>query len=261
MSTATFTPADLDRLAEDLNRNGVCIMPGLLDRALIVEWADAFGALFLERQGYSDGLVAREPGRYRLGLPWLPPFTDERVFANPVVLGVLDRVFAQEYVLVQFAADVAVLGSESQEVHRDLPPLFTEQVVTPAFAVTVDFPLVEVTEENGPFQLARGTHLLPQPDGLARIAAGEMPLHSLLLKPGDVVLRSPLALGRGAPNRTRAPRPLVSLAYVMHWLHTPWAELLVPRDSYEGLPESTRRLLRCRITDESTAARPEAVAK
>jgi hypothetical protein len=253
MSTATFALTDLDRLAEELNRDGVCVIPGLLDWGLIVEWADAFNALFDEHVAHPGRLVSREPGRYQLALPGVAPFMDERVLANPAVLGVLDRTFAQQYVLVQFAAEVAVPGSEHQEIHRDLGPLFTDQIVTPAYAVTVNFPLVEMTPENGPLQLARGTHVLPRAEGLARIASGEIALESFLLKPGDVLLRSPLALYRSGPNPTRAPRPLISLDYVMHWLHTPRAELTLPREYYDGLPETVRRLLRCRVVDELTA--------
>src|SRR5262249_55022444 len=143
-------------------------------------------------------------------------------------------------------------------IHRDLRPLFPDPVVTPPFAVTMSFPLVEITEENGPLQLARGTQNLPRAEGLARIAAGEIALESFHLKPGDVVLRSPLTLGGGGANRSRAPRPLGTLNYALHWLHPPWAELKVPRDYYDGLPASARQLLRCRVVDEVNPARSEA---
>src|SRR3954465_14171530 len=167
---ATFTDADLDRLVEDLNRDGICLLRGVLDPGLIEEWYAAFERLFQERRSRPGGLAPRERGRYYLTLPWVPPFADPHVFANPVVLGVLDRVFAQEYVLVQLGADVPVQGSDYQETHRDFRPLFTDEFVTPLYAVAVNIPLVDVTEENGAFQMALGTHVLPREEGLARIA-------------------------------------------------------------------------------------------
>lgn len=250
MSTAGFRDADLDRFAEDLNRDGICLIPGLLDRGLVRAWADTFDRLFESRQRRSGGLAPREHARYYLTLPWTAPFADQQVFANPVVLGVLSRVFAQEYVLVQLGADVPVQGSDFQETHRDFRPLFTDQIVTPLYAVAVNFPLVEVTADNGPFQMARGTHVLPRAEGLARIAAGEIPMESFFMQPGDVAIRSPLALHRGSPNRTARPRPMIVMGYVMHWLHTPKVELTLPRAYYDGLPAPVRQLLRCEVVDE-----------
>jgi len=249
MSTERFTAADLDRYANELNRDGICMIRGLLDRRLVEEWAAAFDALYRQRQARPGGLAPRERARYYLTFPWVAPFADLHVFANPVVLGVLNRVFAQEYVMVQLGADVPVQGSDYQETHRDFRPLFTDQIVTPLYALAVNFPLVDVTEENGPFQMARGTHVLPRAEGLARIAAGDIPMESFPMQMGDVSIRTPLALHRGSPNRTATPRPMVVMGYVMHWLHTPKVELTLPRDFYEGLPDALRKLLRCEVVE------------
>ncbi len=250
MNTATFGDADLDRFAEDLNRDGICMVRGLFDQGLVREWAGAFDQLFQARRARPGGLAPREQSRYYCTLPWVAPFANQQVFANPVILGVLNRVFAQEYVLVQLGADVPIQGSDYQEIHRDFRPLFTDQIVTPLYAVAVNVPLVEVTAENGPFQMARGTHVLPRSEGLARIAAGEIPMESFLMQPGDVAIRSPLALHRGSPNRTAVPRPMVVMGYVMHWLHTPKVELLLPRTYYESLPVPVQKLLRCQVVDK-----------
>jgi hypothetical protein len=250
IDTAKFTATDLDRYAQELNRDGICVIRGLFDRALIEEWAQAFDTLFRERQNRPGGLAPREQSRYYLTFPWVSPFANTDVFANPVILGILDRVFFQEYKLVQLGADIPTQGSDYQEIHRDFRPLFSDQIVTPLYALAVNFPLVEVTEENGPFQMARGTHVLPREEGLVKVAAGEIPIESFYMKPGDVTIRSPLALHRGSPNKTSQPRPMVVMGYVMHWLHTAKVDLTVPRDYYESLPEQTRELLRCQVVDQ-----------
>ncbi len=41
ISTTNFTTTDLDRLAQELNRDGICVIRGLFDRGLIEEWAQA----------------------------------------------------------------------------------------------------------------------------------------------------------------------------------------------------------------------------
>lgn len=248
-SAIEVNSTDLDHYAETLKRDGICIIRGLLEPELVAEWARAFDGLFRERQGRPGGLAPREQSRYYLTLPWVPPFADPHVFANPHILGVLNRIFAQEYVMVQLGADVPVKGSDFQETHRDYRPLFSDDIVTPLYALAVNFPLVEVTEENGPLQMARGTHVIPRDEGLARIASGEIPLQTFTMKPGDVSIRTPLALHRGTPNRTDRPRPMVVMGYVMHWLHTPKVDLTVPRDFYNSLPEAQQKLLRCNVVD------------
>lgn len=246
---ASYSATDLDRFAQELKRDGICLIRGLFDQKLIDEWAQAFEKLFRERLNQPGGLAPREIARYYLTLPWITPFANELVFANPVIMGVLKRVFFQEYVMVQLGVDLPVQGSDYQEIHRDFRPLFCDQIVTPLYALAVNFPLVEVTAENSPFQMARGTHLLPREEGLKKIARNEIPMESFYMQPGDVLVRSPLALHRGSPNRTNQPRPMIVMGYVMHWLHTPKVDLTLERDYYESLCEEVRQMLRCQVVE------------
>ncbi|HEU4407989.1 MAG TPA: phytanoyl-CoA dioxygenase family protein [Polyangiaceae bacterium] len=245
-----FTDEQLDAHAEELRRDGICTLRGLLPRELIDAWARAFAALVEARRGRPGGLAPRGPGRFYVTLPWVPPFADAAVFANPDLVALLERIFPQEYRLVQLAADTPERGSAYQEVHRDYRPLFTDQIVTPLYALAVNFPLCDVTPENGPLEMARGTHVLPREVGLAKVASGERPLEQFTMRAGDVAVRTPLALHRGTPNLTDRPRPMVVLGYVMHWLHTPKVDLRVPRAYYESLPPALRALLRCEVVDE-----------
>jgi ectoine hydroxylase-related dioxygenase (phytanoyl-CoA dioxygenase family) len=244
-----FSEIELEELTADLNRDGLCILRGVFAPSLVERWAQAFQALFAERQARPGGLAPREQARYYLTLPWTAPFADEAVFANPAILGVLNRVFPQEYAMVQLGADVPLKGSDYQEIHRDYRPLFTDATVTPLYALAVNFPLVDVTSENGPFEQARGTHLLPREEALQKVASGEIPMETFPLQRGDVMIRTPLALHRGTPNRTDAPRPMVVMGYVMHWLHTPKVDLTLPRDYYDRLPPNLQKMLRCEVVE------------
>lgn len=245
-----FTERELDRFAEELNRDGICVIRGLFDRALIDRWKVAFDALFQERQQRPGGLAPRGQARCYATLPWVQPFADPAVFANPIIRGVLNRVFFQEYKLVQLAADIPLQGSQYQEIHRDFRPLFSDQIVTPLYALAVNFSLVEVTEANGPFEMARGTHVMSREEGLVKVQSGEIPMEQFYLQPGDVMIRSPLALHRGTPNLTPEPRPMIVMGYVMHWLHTQKVDLTLPRAYYESLPPEIQELLRCRVVEQ-----------
>ncbi|HEY9737764.1 MAG TPA: phytanoyl-CoA dioxygenase family protein, partial [Trichocoleus sp.] len=216
---------------------------------LIEEWATSFNRLFEERRQQPGGLAPRGTARCYLTLPWVAPFANTEVFANPTILGVLNRVFHQEYKLVQLAADIPMQGSEYQEIHRDFRPLFSDQIVTPLYAVAVNFPLVEVTPDNGPFEMARGTHAMSRDEGLVKVRSGEIPLEQFYMKPGDVMIRSPLALHRGTPNRTPQPRPMMVMGYVMHWLHTHKVDLTLEQDYYNKLSPELQQMLRCQTVD------------
>jgi len=254
---AKYSATDLDRFAQELNRDGICVIPQVFEQKLIDEWLEAFEKLFHERQNQPGGLAPRDVSRYYLTLPWVHPFANELVFANQIIMGILERVFYQEYVMVQLGVDVPFQGSDYQETHRDFRPLFCDRIVTPLYALAVNFPLVEVTADNGPFQMARGTHLLPREEGLQKIASGEIPMESFYMQPGDVIVRSPLALHRGSPNHTNQPRPMVVMGYAMHWLHTPKVDLTLPRDYYDSLPVELRQMLRCEVVEQLSREKVE----
>lgn len=253
INPTNLSATDLDQLAEQLNRDGICVIRGLFDRPLMEAWVDAFDALFQQRRQYPNGVAPRGKARGYVTLPWEAPFADPAVFANPTILSILDRVFYQEYKLVQLAADIPMQGSDYQDIHRDFRPLFSDQIVTPLYALAVNFPLVDVTADNGPFEMARGTHVMPREEALVKVRAGEIPMEQFHLQLGDVMIRSPLALHRGTPNRTPQPRPMIVMGYVMHWLHTHIVDLTLPRHYYESLSPQLQQLLRCNVVDRLPA--------
>jgi hypothetical protein len=250
MPAGTFSDQQLDKLARELQDDGICVLRGALDPLLIQGWADAFAQLFERRRTIEGGLAPRETERYYLTLPWREPFADERVFAHPAILGVLDRLFDKDYVMVQLGADVPLPGAEYQEVHRDFMHIFPEEVITPIYAVAVNFPLVKITDENGPFQMARKTHKMTRAEGLKKIETGELEFESFYADPGDVTIRSPLALHRGTPNRSGAARPMVVMGYVRAWMNTPNVSMSIPRAYLDSLPGHLRNRMRCEEIDE-----------
>ena len=156
--------------------------------------------------------------------------------------------------MVQLGADFPLKGSGYQEIHRDHSPLFGEDgPPTPLYALAVNIPLVDVTDENGPLEAARATHFMKKSDGVARIESGELPMERFYVRKGDVIIRTPLHLHRGTPNNTDTWRPMVVMGYTATWLRTDHLSLQVPRSYYETLDEPTRKLLRCQLTDTEPA--------
>jgi ectoine hydroxylase-related dioxygenase (phytanoyl-CoA dioxygenase family) len=242
--------AELDRLAADLHEDGICVLRGVFAAELMYAWRLAFDRLAESRQRQHGATAGRGANRFYFTLPWTAPFADELVFRNDRVTAVIERALGPEYVMVQHAVDAAMPGSEYQELHRDHAPLFSEEFATPLYALAVNFPLCAVTEENGPLEVVRGTHRVPRAEALSTAGSPERPIEPVTLDLGDVVIRTPLALHRGSPNRTREPRPMVVMGYVRPWLYTPNVDLTVPRHVHDSLSTEARRLLRCRVVDD-----------
>jgi ectoine hydroxylase-related dioxygenase (phytanoyl-CoA dioxygenase family) len=224
---------------------GFCVLPEHFRREKMEAWREAFAPL-LERHIEKEGhRLNRGTSRYYVTLPFAEPFADPEVFEDDDVLGVVRGLVGDDALMCQLASDTPLLGSEYQDVHRDAPPLFPEWGrETPPFQLAVNFPLVDVTEENGPFEVARATHMLSKEEGLRRIQEGGARLEPLLMRAGDVMIRDVRGLHRGTPNRTEVPRPMVVVGYSRRWLFRPEVSIRVPRAALEKLSERARFLLR-----------------
>jgi ectoine hydroxylase-related dioxygenase (phytanoyl-CoA dioxygenase family) len=236
---------DVDDVAARLAANGFVILHDVVPAPLIEAARRAFAPIF--EAGRRAG-PNRGPDRYCVWTPFLPPFSDPLLYANPAILAVLTRVLGEDLALAAFGSDTCAPGAERQPVHRDEPAtLYAEAngISLPTYAVTVNVPLTEVTIENGPMELwPGGTHRLQAPPRLEQVAAG-MPSQLATLTPGSVLLRDIRTWHRGTPNRSSAPRTLLGYAYTRAWFRY-WtvSPPRVPAASWAQLPELERRLLR-----------------
>lgn len=240
-----YSESEIQEFVGRVLEDGFCVLPGQLARATMETWREALAPLLerhVEREGHR---LNRGPGRYYVTLPFREPFADSSVFEDEDVLAVVFGLIGRDAQLHQLATDTPLLGSEYQDVHRDAPPLFPEWGrETPPFQLAVNFPLVDVGIENGPFEVARATHMITKEEGLRRIESGEVKLEPLLMRAGDVMIRDVRGLHRGTPNRTREPRPMVVLGYSRRWLLRPEVSIRVPRSALDSLSERARFLLR-----------------
>jgi hypothetical protein len=225
--------------------DGFCVLPEHFSRATLEGWRHALLPRLTDHIAREGHLQNRGPGRYYVTLPFTAPFADPAIFEDDDVLAVVEQLVGEHPVMCQLASDTPVYGSEHQDVHRDTPPLFPETgSETPPFQLAVNFPLVDVTLENGPIEVARGTHMLPKEEALARIAAGTTKLEPITMKLGDVMVRDVRGLHRGTANRTDVPRPMVVIGYSRRWLFRPEVSIRVPRGALAGLSDRGRDLLR-----------------
>ncbi|HLL71816.1 MAG TPA: phytanoyl-CoA dioxygenase family protein [Pyrinomonadaceae bacterium] len=245
MSGGRYSQGRIDSFAEDVLRDGFCVLPEHFPTETLQAWRAAFAPLLAEHIAREGHLRNRGAARYYVTLPFDAPFADPAIYEDPDVLAVVARLAGDDFTMVQLATDTPLLGSEYQDVHRDTPPLFPETgKETPPYQLAVNFPLVEVTRENGPFEVARGTHMLPKEEALHLIETGERKLEALTMRLGDVMVRDVRALHRGTPNLTRVPRPMVVIGYSRRWLFRPEVTIHIPRAVHETLSERARHMLR-----------------
>jgi hypothetical protein len=245
MADARRSDAEIDALVHAVQRDGHCLIKGAIPKELLRGWQEAFAPLLTAHIAREGQLQNRGPGRFYVTLPFTVPFADPRIYEDETILAVVERLVGPDMTMVQLATDTPLRGSDYQDIHRDAPPLFPETgQETPAFQLAVNFPLVDVTRDNGPFEVASGTHMLPKAEGLRRIEAGEVKLEPVLMELGDVIVRDVRGLHRGTPNRTDVPRPMVVIGYSRRWLFRPEVSIRIPRASLAALSPRARQMLR-----------------
>jgi ectoine hydroxylase-related dioxygenase (phytanoyl-CoA dioxygenase family) len=252
MPSRRYSDTEIRDLTEETVQDGFCILRDHIPKEKLKRWSEEFRPLLethIEREGHMQN---RGPGRYYVTLPFDRPFVDEEIFCDPDVLAIVENLVGADFTMVQLATDTPLRGSDFQDIHRDAPPLFPEWGrETPAFQLAVNFPLIDVTPENGPFEVARGTHRVTKEEGMRMIESGERPLEAVLLAAGDVMIRDVRGLHRGTPNLTDVPRPMVVIGYSRKWLHRPEVSIRIPRAVWDGLSETSRHMLRFNRVAES----------
>jgi ectoine hydroxylase-related dioxygenase (phytanoyl-CoA dioxygenase family) len=255
---ARYDCTQIKQFAESVVTEGLCVLPKHFTPEKLDHWRQRFLPL-LERHISREGhLKNRGPSRYYVTLPFTDPFADPCIYEDDDVLAIVEQLVGTDAVMCQLACDTPLLGSTTQDIHRDTPPLFPETgQETPPFQLAVNFPLVEVTMENGPLEVARRTHLMSKDDGLGQLGRGEVTLEPITMKLGDVMIRDVRGLHRGTPNHTDEPRPMVVIGYSRRWLFRPEVSIRIPRAVFENLSTRARHLLRFNPVVESLDNLPE----
>jgi ectoine hydroxylase-related dioxygenase (phytanoyl-CoA dioxygenase family) len=246
--------------ADEVRATSLTMLRGLIPTATIDHWNAAFGPLLADAIRREGDDPNRGAHRHYVTLPFHGLWADPAIVDNDAVMAVVEQLIGEDGVMCQLASDTPLKGSEYQDLHRDTQLLFPESgVETPPYQLAVNFPLVDVTDENGPMEYAPGTHMLSKAEGMAKVASGEIPLVKAYMARGDVMVRDVRHIHRGTPNHTTTPRPMVVIGYSRRWLHRPEVNIRVPAQVLAGLPERARRWLRHNPVFETVAqaARPE----
>ena len=241
-----------DRIAE-VRQEGFCILREHFAAALIESCRVAFWPLCLAHLRTHVTQPNRGPHRPFLPMPFEPPCFAPEFFFDDALLKIVRGVMDDRVVADQWGCDLAVQGSEYQGIHVDYQrPLFGEapDLSLPAYVLVLSFGLNRIRPENGPIEIAPGTHRVPRIEALRAVEAGEIRMQPIPLEIGDVLVRHPWALHRGSPNMTGTPRALASIRYVRRWYTDDSREAgCIPHAVWKSLTAGQQNVMRFPVPD------------
>jgi len=164
--------------------------------------------------------------RWRIFPKLRPPFDNETLLANPLIMSVLEDLLGSGFYCKFVSSDTCLSGSNLQPPHRELS---AGGATTPC-AYFVNVPLTLCGLENGPIEVwPTGTHLW-QADVFDRYRLADdiqddenqdmeefasfFPSRKLVLEPGSILIRNPGMLHRGTPNLSEIPRTMLTICYL-----------------------------------------------
>jgi ectoine hydroxylase-related dioxygenase (phytanoyl-CoA dioxygenase family) len=216
---------DTARVAAQFNEYGCLGLQKVFPPALIADLHAAFVARYgamtagdmqarCDAPGTSE-ILQTGGGRYEIAPTMDPPFSDPRIYANELVLSVLDLLLGDGYKISSFTIVVSFPGAEEQHVHRDHSHLFERESIgleLPSHAINLAIPLVDIDPEMGPTELWPGSHRW-EPDAVCDAEQMVAPT----LRAGDCMMIDYRTLHAGAPNRSTRIRPILYVVYARPW--------------------------------------------
>lgn len=114
-----------------------------------------------------EGAKSVGPRRWQTAIDFSEPFNSPQLYANPLILPILQGLLGSNLFLGIFGAVTSLSGAELQHRHRDNPLLFSELIngFLPPYTINLFVPLIEFNEGNGTTRLFPGTHLKGNDDG------------------------------------------------------------------------------------------------
>ena len=207
------------------------------------------------------GLVRDIGGRYAAVLPFEGPFLDPKFYANPILHEMLGALLGTDYCIGSLEAVIAMPLSNRQHQHIDGPIRFDRLIGKkkrgyqgdlsdlPPFAVTLCVPLCDVTEDNGPTAIWRGSHrtaLRARPPGESEINR-KFPVEHMVGDFGRTFFFDFRVFHGGTPNLTREPRPLLMFVFTRSWYRDPnqtevFPSVVITKRNLDRIPDRYRSL-------------------
>ncbi len=217
--------------ADALCRDGYVLLGEILSPDLVADLTEEFDRRYTNSKKLKDECdrsLETGDGRYMLTVELSGAFRDVHIYANPLILDVLNIVFGGKFVLDSLGIVLSLPGAKTQHTHRDGKGLFNQALdsLLPPYAVTVAVPLVDMNVVQGTTEIFPGSHRWKEgsPSVVPDVPAG----YGLMW--------DYRTLHSGTENRSNRARPLLYMTYAKPW----WRDL----DNFEpASPASQKKIL------------------
>jgi hypothetical protein len=228
IAAGKLTAENLETARRAVNDDGMVVLEGIVDVAhldlLKTRMLEDLKSILARPDApfnFNRGNVQQDP-------PPFAPYLFEDVLLNPLVGQVSESVLGKGFYNAFYSGNTALPNGERQPVHPDMGQLWPRMHhASPAFALVVNVPVVDVSPQNGSTELWPETHLDVRYDiseGAGRIEPAhldewraERPPFQPTMKRGSVLIRDMRMWHAGMPNHTDEPRPMIAM---IHW--APW---------------------------------------
>ncbi|QIH10304.1 MULTISPECIES: phytanoyl-CoA dioxygenase family protein [unclassified Pseudomonas] len=236
-SQEAVAPALLENLARGLQRDGFVVLERLFDEQQVDEMRRALGGLFSHHTGRNAFEGMRTQRLYAVIAKTL---ACNPLVEHPLVLGLLDRILAPNYLLSQLQAINILPGEAAQSLHYD-DAFYPVARPRPPYGAATVMAVDDFTTDNGATLVIPGSHLW---DGRLPTEAERACAQPVVMPKGSVVFFLGTLWHGGGANHSQAPRLALTAQYC-----EPWARqqenfsLSIPRDTVRQCSEHIQRLL------------------
>jgi hypothetical protein len=256
------TPAgarlDVAQDVDTLYRDGIVGKKEAFTHEWVEQLREDMMTAFWEAIRRPGGAVGRGPRRWYIELhpEAISGFVD--LVVHPWVRAMCEAVLGPQYEIVEIGFDTPFQGAKDQPWHRDFPSppesYQDHRITSLAFNISG----VDVTPDMGPFEVAVGT----QWDDGRSWKAEMFPDSSLWPRyqqravrkypaRGDLSCRSALTVHRGTAHPSPIARPVLVLGVDAPGAgHAALHDMMVTKPFVDGLPESVRKHLVCRVVEK-----------
>jgi len=178
----------------------------------------------------------------------------------PTTTPTLTQIFGSpEYIVGGAGGDIAMPGAiEYQGLHSDnmwseLPDPFGTITMrdVPVPVLTINFPMVDLTFENGPIRQVPGTQRSRSPIPNLTDEPAWMKLSTVCPAPaGTAIFRDLRAWHGGTPNLSRQVRAMPNVEYYASWFRSEGVMRCMPYEQWEKLSAHAQRISRYVVCDK-----------
>lgn len=187
--------------------------------------------------------------RVMIPIEFRSPFDRPELYANPLLLPIIQTILGPECVISSFGSVVSLPGALEQHIHRDHPGLFGEEQVDgtlPCFGLTVVIPLVDVTQTTGTTRIWKGSHRFTQRPKDWIIS--NLEYQDPMMPVGSCLFMDYRLLHTGTANISKdQPRPILYNVYSRPWFrdyrnYKTQLPIQISKEAYEFVPEPYKDL-------------------